>query len=260
MLGLHFFNPAPVMRLVEVVGAPATDERVVDWAMRLMSDWGKTPVRCRDTPGFIVNRVNRPFTLEALRMLEAGEAGVGAIDAAVREAGFPMGPFELMDLVGIDVNLAAARALYEAFGGEPRFRPSVVQERLVSAGRLGRKTTEGFYRYDADGRTLGVSPEAEDRDAEEPGARPPTDRIADRITLAIVNEAYHALGDAVASPPDIDVALRLGAGHPLGPFERVAALGGPAAVLERLQELEAVLGPRFRRAPALLSAARPSAT
>jgi 3-hydroxybutyryl-CoA dehydrogenase len=259
VLGLHFFNPAPVMRLVEVVGAPATEERIVDRAVRLMADWGKTPVRCRDTPGFIVNRVNRPFTLEALRILEAGEADVGTVDTAMRAAGFPMGPFELMDLVGIDVNLAAARALFEAFGGEPRFRPSAVQERLVAAGRLGRKTGEGFYRYDADRRALGVSLTPADRaQPAQPESDPdrPADRIIDRITLAIVNEAYHALDDAVASPSDIDVALRLGASHPLGPFERADVLGGPVAVRTRLAALASELGPRFRPAPALVSAAR----
>ena len=135
VIGLHFFNPAPVMRLVEVVTTVAADPRVVDTAVALMSAWGKTPVRCSDSPGFIVNRVNRPFTIEALRMLEAGTADVPTIDAAMRDAGFPMGPFELMDLIGIDVNLAAARGVYEGLGRPERLRPSPIQERLVAAGR-----------------------------------------------------------------------------------------------------------------------------
>src|SRR6476659_5653205 len=155
VLGLHFFNPAPLMRLVEVVSGPATSPSVAARAAVLVASWGREPVACVDSPGFIVNRVNRPFTLEALAALERGVAGVEAIDAGVRAAGFPMGPFELMDLIGIDVNLAAARGIYEAFHYEPRFRPSVIQERLVEAGRFGRKTSEGFYWYGEDGRALG---------------------------------------------------------------------------------------------------------
>jgi 3-hydroxybutyryl-CoA dehydrogenase len=118
--------------------------------------WGKTPIRVADAPGFIVNRVNRPFTLEPLRLLRAGAASVQAIDAAMVAAGYPMGPFALMDLIGIDVNLAAARGLFEASGRPPRFRPSPIQEELVSAGRLGRKDRRGgFYRY-IDGKASGA--------------------------------------------------------------------------------------------------------
>jgi 3-hydroxybutyryl-CoA dehydrogenase len=116
VVGLHFFNPAPVMALVEVVLGPATDPAIADRATALVESWGKTAVRCTDSPGFIVNRVNRPFTIEALRMLEAGEASVEAIDDAMRAAGYPMGPFELMDYVGLDVNLAAARGVWEGLG------------------------------------------------------------------------------------------------------------------------------------------------
>jgi 3-hydroxybutyryl-CoA dehydrogenase len=148
VLGLHWFNPVPRMELVEVVRHPTTDAALLERAAAIVTGWGKTPVRCRDTPGFIVNRVNRPFTIEALRLLEAGTATVSAIDAALRGAGFPMGPFELMDLIGIDVNLAAARAVWSGLGHPDRLRPSPIQERLVAEGRLGRKTGEGFYRYD----------------------------------------------------------------------------------------------------------------
>jgi 3-hydroxybutyryl-CoA dehydrogenase len=238
------------MRLVEVVAHPAADRQVVDRAMELMTAWGKTPVRCADSPGFIVNRVNRPFTLEALRILESGLAGVAQLDAAARAAGYPMGPFELMDLVGIDVNLAAARGLYEGFGDEPRFRPSPIQERLVKAGSLGRKTGRGFYRYDESGQIVGVSP-----DLPVDATKPPAQDLMDRLTLGIVDEAYRALGEGVASAADIDLALRLGAGHPLGPFERVQTMGGPATVAERLAVLEVAHGNRFAAAPALLAAA-----
>jgi 3-hydroxybutyryl-CoA dehydrogenase len=255
VIGLHFFNPAPVMRLVEVVAHPAADREVVDRAMELMTAWAKTPVRCADSPGFIVNRVNRPFTLEALRILESGLAGVSQLDAAARAAGYPMGPFELMDLVGIDVNLAAALGLYEGFGDEPRFRPSPIQERLVNAGTLGRKTGRGFYRYDDSGQVVGVS-----LDLPVDSTEPPAQDLVDRLTLGIVNEAYRALGEGVASAADIDLALKLGAGHPLGPFERVKAMGGPATVAERLAVLEVAHGSRFAPAPALRAAASDGST
>ena len=162
-----------------------------------MSGWGKTPVRSADAPGFVVNRVNRPFTLEALRLLEDGHGSVEGIDAAVRADGFPMGPFELMDLVGIDVNLAAARGIWEAFRYEPRFRPSPIQERLVEAGRLGRKTGEGFYWYGDDGRRIGPAG-AFVVDDERSSRRTPSTRPIERIVVAIANEAYRALGEGVA--------------------------------------------------------------
>jgi 3-hydroxybutyryl-CoA dehydrogenase len=164
VIGLHFFNPVPLMALVEVVPGADTSAAVVDRAETIVSDWGKTPVRSADRPGFIVNRVNRPFTIEALRILEEGVASVEVIDSAMREGGFPMGPFELMDLAGLDVNLAAARGVWNGLGQPDRLRPSPVQERLVAAGRLGRKTGAGFYRYD-EGRRGPVDPEFEDGQA-----------------------------------------------------------------------------------------------
>ena len=151
VLGLHFFNPAPLMALVEVVRAPQTDGDSVKRAVALMERWGKTPVVAEDAPGFIVNRVNRPFTLEALAMLEAGEADVAGDRCGDASAGYPMGPFELMDLIGIDVNLAVATAVYEGLGRPERLRPSPIQERLVENGRFGRKTGAGFYAY-SDGK------------------------------------------------------------------------------------------------------------
>jgi 3-hydroxybutyryl-CoA dehydrogenase len=244
VLGLHFFNPAPVMRLVEVVGAAATEKAFVKRATALVASWDKTPVRSTDSPGFIVNRVNRPFTLEALAIHESGLAAPEAIDAAIRAAGYPMGPFELMDLIGIDVNLAVATAIWEGFGRAERLKPSPIQVQLVEEGHLGRKTGEGFYRYDDAGRAQGPPGSVETEDA--------TD-IADRITLAIVAEAYRALGDGVANEADIDLALRLGAGHPVGPFERVAQLGGTGEVLRWLRD-HASLGSRFEPPSALIEA------
>ncbi len=216
VLGLHFFNPAPVMALVEVVAADRTDPSVVERGVALMASWGKTPVRCSDHPGFIVNRVNRPFTVEALRMLEGGVARVVAIDAALREDGFPMGPFELIDLTGLDINLAVSRAVWEGLGRPDRLRPSALLERLVADGRLGRKTGRGFYAYDA-GRAGPVDPEfAGGGDSLVPA------EIRSRILAAIDAEAHAALREGVATASDIDLALRLGAGHPTGPFHRAA--------------------------------------
>ena len=215
IIGLHFFNPAPVMPLVEVVVPPAAAEHVVERAVRLMEAWGKTPVRCADTPGFIVNRINRPFTIEALRMLEAGVASVEEIDDAVRGGGFPMGPFELMDLVGLDVNLATALGVWELLGRPQRLRPSPIQEAMVADGRLGQKTGAGFYRY-VDGRRRGVA------EASEPVSSAGLDAgvIRDRILVAIEVEAREAVAQGVATREDIDLAMRAGAGHPVGPFER----------------------------------------
>ncbi len=212
VIGLHFFNPAPIMALVEVVAPPLADAAVVARAVAIVTAWGKTPVVCADRPGFIVNRVNRPFTIEALRILESGAAGVTEIDEALRAGGFPMGPFELMDLTGIDVTLAAATGIWEGLGRPDRLRPSPIQQHLVEAGNLGRKTDKGFYRY-ADGQRMGET----DR-----GVTPDTDRrlpaaqIRERILDAIAREARIAAEEGVASPDIIDLALRLGAGHPRG--------------------------------------------
>jgi 3-hydroxybutyryl-CoA dehydrogenase len=248
VIGLHFFNPAPIMPLVEVVAPRGASADVLDRATALVTSWGKTAVRCADAPGFIVNRVNRPFTLEALAILEARVAGVVTIDEAIRAAGFPMGPFELMDLIGIDVNLAAARGVWEGLGRADRLRPSPVQELLVSEDRLGRKTGRGFYRHDP-GHLPIVASEFDMDDAVSGSS------IVERLTLAVVNEAWRAYGEGVANQSDIDLALKLGAAHPIGPFERTTDLGGPPAVTSILRRLSKH-GPRFEPAPALVAAAQ----
>ena len=145
VVGMHFFNPAPLMPLVEVVQGDRTAEAVVQATVALAEQWGKRPVVAQDNPGFIVNRIARPFYLEALRLLGDGVADVPTIDRLVRSAGFRLGPFELLDLIGLDVNLAVTQSVYDATFGEPRFRPHPIQARLVAAGRLGRKTGGGFY-------------------------------------------------------------------------------------------------------------------
>jgi 3-hydroxybutyryl-CoA dehydrogenase len=146
VVGLHFFNPAPVLPLVEVVRGDRTSDAAVERALAFARGLGKTPVLARDTPAFIVNRVARPFYGEALRLL--GEGGdVATIDGLLKSIGFPMGPFELMDLIGIDVNFAVSQSVYRAFFEEPRYRPHPIQQRMTEAGTLGRKTKRGFYSY-----------------------------------------------------------------------------------------------------------------
>jgi 3-hydroxybutyryl-CoA dehydrogenase len=148
VLGLHFFNPPPLMALVEVVQGEQTSAATMETATELVRRMGKTPVAAKDTPGFIVNRIARPFYNEALRILSDGGATVETIDKVMKGAGgFPMGPFELMDLIGIDINFAATQSLFEAFFHDPRFRPSPIQQRMFLAGNLGRKTGRGFYTY-----------------------------------------------------------------------------------------------------------------
>jgi 3-hydroxybutyryl-CoA dehydrogenase len=149
VVGLHFFNPAPLMPLVEVVSGHATEPKVADALYDLAAAWGKTPVRCTDTPGFVVNRVARPFYAEAFRVLEERGADPATIDAVLRESGgFRMGPFELTDLIGQDVNEAVTRSVWEAFFHDPKFTPSLAQRRLVESGLHGRKSGRGWFRYE----------------------------------------------------------------------------------------------------------------
>ncbi|CAN5481622.1 hypothetical protein BH24CHL9_BH24CHL9_05730 [soil metagenome] len=237
VIGLHFFNPAPLMALVEVAVTARTSARVLKEAMAFVESLGKTPLACADSPGFIVNRVARPYLLEAVRLLEDGAAGIVDIDAALEAAGYPMGPFRLMDLIGLDVDLAIDERLFEAFAEAGRFRPSALQATLVREGRLGRKSGVGFYRYhDASGAVPAFEMAAL--------ANPLADAdIVERLELAMINEAYRAVSEGVASPPDVDTAMRLGAGHPRGPFERVDDLG-LRAVVERLRALHLANGDR----------------
>jgi 3-hydroxybutyryl-CoA dehydrogenase len=205
-LGLHFFNPPQVMPLVEVVPWAGTEQRVVDGMRELMTSWGKVPVLASDTPGFIVNRIARPFYGEAIRIAEEGIADYATIDAAMRDLGkFRMGPFELMDFIGNDVNLAVTKSVFEAMFFDPRYRPSLTQQRLVDAGFLGRKRGRGYYDYG--------------KDAKKPA--PVSDPVVqllvfERILAMLINEAVDAVQMRVASAEDIDLAMTRGVNYPKG--------------------------------------------
>ncbi len=237
VVGLHFFNPVPVMRLVEVVAGPSTDPSVVRRAEEAVERLGKRPIRVSDTPGFIVNRVARPFYLEALRLVEAGEEPE-QVDAAIRGAGFRMGPLQLADLIGNDVNLAVSESLFERYYYQPRFRPSYLQRSMVEAGLLGRKSGRGFYDYGAgeQGRVVEKTEASEG--------------FALRVISCIVNEAFLTLSEGVATAGDIDEAMKLGANYPRGPFEWAEEIGIPA-ILQTLDSLRTTHGEAYIAAPSL---------
>lgn len=241
VLGLHFFNPAPVMPLVEVIPAVTTDASVAADARALMDAWGKVTVMAADTPGFIVNRVARPFYGEALRLLEEGLADVATIDWAMRElGGFRMGPFELMDLIGNDVNYAVTTSVYAAMYQDPRYRPAVTQCRMVEAGLLGRKTKRGYYDY-----RDGAATPAPRRD-EQLGRL-----IVDRVLAMLINEAVDAVRLRVATPADLELAMTRGVNYPRGLLAWGLAIGLPT-VLATLESLRTEYGEeRYRPSPLL---------
>lgn len=236
VVGVHFFNPAPVMPLVEIVPALSTDPAVATAARAFIDGWGKVTVVTADTPGFIVNRVARPFYGESLRLLEEGVADAATIDWALRTiGGFRMGPFELMDFIGLDVNFAVSCSVYEATFHDPRYRPTITQQRLVEAGWLGRKTGRGFYDH-----RDGAARPAPREDAVLGGA------IVDRVLAMLVNEAVEAVQLRLASPADLELAMTTGVNYPRGLLAWGDAIG-PAEVLRRLDALLSETGdPRYR--------------
>lgn len=239
-LGLHFFNPAPLMQLVEVVPAMQTDlnhiPRCIDW----MTQWGKTPVQTKDTPGFIVNRVARPFYGEALRIVEEELATTLEVDAAMKAIGFRMGPFELMDLIGNDINYAVTVSVFEAFYFDPRYRPSLIQKQHVEAGWLGRKSGRGYYRY-------GDVPVA----SSAPNALKNPEWIQHRIVSMLINEAADALSLRIATAVDLELAMTRGVNYPKG-LLAWANEWGIETVLGHLQRLQERYGEdRYRPAPIL---------
>ncbi len=237
VVGMHFFNPVPAMRLVEIVSGPSTDPEVIDRSEEVARRLGKTPIRVSDTPGFVVNRVARPFYLEALRIVEAG-GEPGQVDAAMREAGFRMGPLQLADLIGQDINLAVSESLFERYYYQPRFRPSYLQRSMVEAGLLGRKSSRGFYDYGSEENGTEAETTAYSED------------VALRVISCIVNEAFLSLSEGVATAEDIDQAMKLGANYPKGPFEWAEEIGA-SSILETLDSLKATHGDAYLASPLL---------
>ncbi|MGH1383606.1 3-hydroxyacyl-CoA dehydrogenase NAD-binding domain-containing protein [Kordia sp.] len=210
-IGIHFFNPAPLMKLVEVIPAIQTSQEVVDKATKTIADWKKVVAVAKDTPGFIVNRVARPFYGESLRIYEEGLADFATIDKALKTlGGFRMGPFELMDFIGNDVNYTVTETVFTAFYFDSRYKPSFTQKRLSEAGYLGRKTGKGYYDYDENGKRVTSSAVETLYDEEL------ANQIFNRVLVMLINEAADALFLNIASAEDIDNAMTKGVNYPKG--------------------------------------------
>ncbi len=240
-LGMHFFNPAPLMKLVEVVAGQNTDTRIVDRVAGIAELWGKVVARAADVPGFIVNHVARPYYLEAFRIMEDGYADAQQIDSAMKTiGGFRMGPLELTDLIGQDINTATTHSVWQQLDNPPLLNPSAMQEQLVSDGSLGRKTSRGVYDYSTDSPTVALQINRRDidwteeltvevNDFVEAVTDPPMDRVHQyvfaRIVAALIVQGHLAHERGVASAADIDTALKYGVNYPKGPFEWTAQIG-----------------------------------
>lgn len=209
-IGIHFFNPAPLMKLVEVIPAIQTSDEVLRICNETLHNWGKVVAIAKDTPGFIVNRIARPFYGEALRILDEGIADVATIDHAMESIGeFRMGPFKLMDFIGNDVNYTITETVFKAFYYDPRYKPSFTQKRMSEAGYLGRKAGRGYYEYDVNGNLINNT-------ISENKSNNQSKYIFDRILIMLINEAADALYMNIASANDIDIAMTKGVNYPKG--------------------------------------------
>lgn len=249
-IGLHFFNPAPLMKLVEIIPAIQTDQKCVDSCVSIIADFKKTTVLTKDTPGFIVNKVARPFYAEALRIYEEGLADFATIDAAMKNiAGFRMGPFALMDYIGNDVNYAVTETVFKAFYFDPRYKPSFTQKRLAEAGYLGRKSGKGFYNY-VEGTTI----------PEVTGNEELQNIIADRIVIMLINEAADTLYTGIANEQDIETAMTTGVNYPKG----LLAWANEKGIEDCVKQLDSLYEyyheDRYRCCPLLRTMARDSQT
>ena len=214
-IGIHFFNPAPVMKLVEVVPAIQTDADVVDACMKQMEYWQKIAVKAKDSPGFIVNKVARPYYGEAIRMMEEGVASKEEIDFAMTAAGFKMGPFALMDFIGHDVNFAVTQSVWQSFWYDDRYKPSFTQKKLVEAGYLGKKSGRGFYDYRSK-ETLVVNTEVDETLAS---------YIFKRILVMLINEAADTVQTGICSEQDVELAMLYGTNYPKGLLQWAEEIG-----------------------------------
>ena len=245
-LGIHFFNPATLMPLVEVIPGVATSAEITNSIETLITNWNKTVVVCKDTPGFIVNRVARPFYGEALRIYEEGLADFATIDWAMTQmGGFKMGPFTLMDYIGNDINYTVTETVFAAFYYDPRFKPSFTQKRHMEAGFLGRKTGRGFYDYSENAQASAANEDSQ-----------LGTYIFERIIVLLINEAADAVFMQVASPTAVDLAMTKGVNYPKGLLAWADELG-PAWVLKKLENLFEEYGEdRYRPNPLLRKVVR----
>ena len=246
VMGVHFFNPAPLMPLVEIIPSLTTSNKKAEEIRALIDSWGKVTVLAKDTPGFIVNRVARPFYSEAIKLYEEGVANIPTIDWALKTiGGFRMGPFELTDLIGHDVNYVVTETVWSQFFYDPRFKPSITQKRLLEAGLYGRKSKRGFYDY-SEGANNPAATEDETLG----------NFIVDRILAMLINEAADAVFMQIASPRAVDLAMTKGVNYPKGLLAWADELG-VSWVLERLESLFAEYGEdRYRPNPLLRRIAR----
>ena len=240
VVGIHFFNPAPLMPLVEIIPSVTTSLEITERSTSIIASWKKVGVLAKDTPGFIVNRVARPFYGEALRIYEEGIADFATIDWAMKSiGGFRMGPFELMDYIGNDINYTVTETVFKSFYNDARYKPSFTQKRLSEAGLLGRKSGKGYYDYNTNDK-----------------AKPNEDivlgtRIFERILVMLINEAVDALFWNIASKEDIDTAMTKGVNYPKGLIEWGSDIGWNK-VLNKLEELRAYYcEDRYRPSPLL---------
>jgi 3-hydroxybutyryl-CoA dehydrogenase len=225
-IGIHFFNPAPVMPLVEIIPGIATDKIILQQTIDIISNWKKLPVTAKDTPGFIVNRIARPFYGEAIRMYEEGIAGFETIDVAMKTiGGFKMGPFELMDMIGNDINFKVTESVWTQMFFDARYRPSLTQKRLFEAGYFGKKSGQGYYNYAA---TQATNTPSTDNELMQ--------KIFSRILVMLINEAAEALYLKIASRDDIDTAMTKGVNYPKGLLKWADEVG-PQKCVQMMDDL-----------------------
>ena len=242
IMGVHFFNPVPLMKLVEVIPTEETDKKLLSEVKSSLEGWGKSVVTAKDTPGFIVNRVARPFYSEALKIYEEGLADFATIDWAMKEfGGFRMGPFELMDYIGNDINYSATKAVYDGTNHDPRYKPSPIQKKLMDEGLLGRKSGKGYFDYSENA----VNPEPNKN--EKLGQQ-----IFNRILAMLINAAVDTLNGGIATRDDIDTAMTTGVNYPKGLLQWADDIG-PNSPLEQLKKLHTQSGDdRYIASPLLI--------